>query len=115
MITSEVHTEVSTPTLVADLKNYRITSRKADTHVRMLNGETLVIGGLIGDEETKVMQRIPLLSSLPILGQLFKNTTTRKTKTEVLMFLTPYVTEAGESPAIHKIEEKEDKTSTHKK
>ena len=47
MITSAVHTEVSTPTLVSEIKNYKITSRTADTYVRMRNGETLIIGGLI--------------------------------------------------------------------
>ena len=46
-ITSAVHTEVSTPTLISELKNYRINSRTTDTNVRMRNGETLVIGGLI--------------------------------------------------------------------
>ena len=102
MVTAEVHTEVSTPTLVSDLKNYRITSRQADTNVRMKNGETLIIGGLIGEEETKSVQRIPLLSKLPLLGNLFKNTSKRKTNTEVLMFLTPYITEPGQSPAIVK-------------
>lgn len=102
MITAEVHTEVSTPTLVADLKNYRITSRKADTHVRMKSGETLVLGGLIGEEESRTLQRIPLLSKIPVFGHLFKNSSKRKTKTEVLIFLTPYITNAAESPVIVK-------------
>lgn len=100
MITAEVHTEVSTPTLVSDLKNYRITSRKIDTHVRMQSGETLIIGGLIGEEESKNVQKIPLLSKIPLLGNLFKNSSKRKSKSEVLIFLTPYITEAGKSPAI---------------
>jgi type II secretory pathway component GspD/PulD (secretin) len=100
-ITAVVHTEVSTPTLVSELKNYRITSRTADTNVRMRNGETLVIGGLIDEEEQKNIQRVPFLSNIPILGELFKNRTTTKSKTEVMMILTPYVTNAGESPAIY--------------
>ncbi len=100
-ITATVHTEVSTPTLVAEIKQYRIASRTADTNVRMRNGETLVIGGLINEEEQKTIQAIPLLSKLPILGELFKNRSTSKRKTEVMMILTPYVTNAGESPAIY--------------
>ena len=100
-ITAVVHTEVSTPTLVSELKNYKITSRTADTNVRLRNGETLVIGGLIDEEEQKTIQRVPFLSNIPILGELFKNRTNTKTKTEVMMILTPYVTEAGESPAIY--------------
>ena len=101
MITSVVHTEVSTPTLIGELKNYKITSRTADTTVRMRNGETLVIGGLINEEEQKRLQKVPFLSNIPLLGELFKNRTTSKTKTEVLMILTPHLTDAGESPAIY--------------
>lgn len=100
-ITASVHTEVSTPTLVSEIRNYKITSRTADTNVRMRSGETLVIGGLINEEEQKSIQKIPLLSNIPLLGELFKNRTTRKVKTEVLMILTPYITEAGTSPAIY--------------
>ncbi len=101
LITSVVHTEVSTPTLVSEVKNYKITSRTADTTVRMRNGETLVIGGLINEEEQKRLQKVPFLSNIPLLGELFKNRTTSKTKTEVIMILTPHLTGAGESPAIY--------------
>ena len=101
MVTASVHTEVSTPSLVSEMKNYRITSRTADTNVRMLSGETLVIGGLINEEEMKSLQKVPLLSNIPIFGELFKNRSKRKAKTEVIMFLTPHITEAGKSPAIY--------------
>lgn len=100
MVTATVHTEVSTPTLVSEMKNYRITSRTADTNVRMLSGETLVIGGLINEEEQRSIQKVPLLSNIPLFGELFKNRTRRKAKTEVIMLLTPHITEAGKSPAI---------------
>ena len=100
-ITSTVHTEVSMPTLISELKNYRINSRSADTSVRMRNGETLVIGGLISEEEQKQLQQIPFLSKIPLLGVLFKNHYTSKSKTEVIMLLTPHLSEAGKSPAIY--------------
>lgn len=101
MITSIVHTEVSTPMLISEMKNYKITSRTADTTVRMRDGETLIIGGLINEEEQKRLQKVPFLSNIPLLGELFKNRTTTKTKTEVMMILTPHLTQAGESPAIY--------------
>lgn len=104
MVTATVHTEVSTPTLVSEMKNYRITSRTADTNVRMLSGETLIIGGLINEEEQKSIQQVPLLSKIPLFGELFKNRTKRKTKTEVIMLLTPHITDAGKSPAIYSTE-----------
>ena len=100
-ITSAVHTEVSTPALISELKNYRINSRTADTNVRMRNGETLVIGGLISEEEQKQLQQIPFLSKIPLLGFLFKNHFRSKSKTEVIMLLTPYLSDAGTSPAIY--------------
>lgn len=100
-ITSSVHTEVSTPTLISELKNYRINSRTADTNVRMRNGETLIIGGLISEEEQKQLHQIPFLSKIPLLGALFKNHYSSKSKTEVIMLLTPHLSEAGKSPAIY--------------
>ena len=100
-ITSTVHTEVSTPTLISELKNYRINSRTADTNVRMRNGETLVIGGLISEEEQKQLQQIPFLSKIPLLGALFRNHYNSKSKTEVIMLLTPHLSEPGKSPAIY--------------
>ena len=90
-ITSKVHVEVSTPTLIPELKNYRITTRSVDTYVRMKDGETLTIGGLINSEETETLTKIPFLSNLPILGNLFKNATKNKTKTEVMIFLKPKI------------------------
>lgn len=102
MVTATVHTEVSTPTLVSEIKNYKITSRTADTCVRMKNGETLVIGGLLGEEEQRSWQKVPLLGDLPLLGGLFRSRRFAKNRTEVLLLLTPHVTEAGASPAIYR-------------
>ena len=90
-VNAVVHTEVSTPTLVSELKNYKISTRQANTNVRLKNGETLIIGGLIGEEEIKNISKIPLLGDLPILGNLFKHTAMRKSKTEVIIFLTPHI------------------------
>lgn len=101
MVTASVHTEVSTPIMVSELNNYRITSRSVDTSVRMKSGETLVIGGLISEQEQRSLRRIPLLADIPLLGGLFKSSTRKSTRNELIMLLTPYVTEAGQSPAIY--------------
>lgn len=114
MVTASVHTEVSTPVLISELKNYRITSRTADTNVRMYSGETLVIGGLISEEQQRTMQKVPFLSKIPLLGELFKNRSRSHSKTEVLLLLTPHITEAGSSPAIYNEElMKEEKKTTN--
>lgn len=90
-ITAAVHTEVATASLVSEMNNYKITSRTAETNVRLADQETLVIGGLINEEEQKNMQRVPLLSKLPLVGFLFRSHTSRKSKVEVIMLLTPKI------------------------
>jgi len=87
-ITAKVHTEVSTPSLVTDIKNYRITTREVESMVCMKDGETMVIGGLIGSEESKTNNKIPFLSELPLIGTLFKSVHNSKVETEVIIFLT---------------------------
>lgn len=83
-----VHTEVSSPLFVPDLKAYKFTKRSADTEVRIKDGETLIIGGLIGKEEMKSLKRIPFLSDLPVLGGLFKNREDSGNESELVIFLT---------------------------
>ena len=87
--------------LISELKNYRITSRTADTHVRMYSGQTLVIGGLISEEEQNTLQKIPFLGDLPLLGKLFSNRTKKRSKVEVVLLLTPLISAPGASPAIY--------------
>ena len=87
-ITVKVHTEVSSPLYVAALSAYRFNKRSADTEVRLRDGETMVIGGLIGSEESKTLSKIPFLGDLPILGAFFRNVRTSKTDSEVMIFLT---------------------------
>ena len=87
-ITAKVRTEVSTPTLISEIRNYKITTREAETTVNMKDGETMVIAGLIGSEESKNINKVPFLSNIPILGALFKSVHNSKNETEVIIFLT---------------------------
>lgn len=87
-ITVDVHTEVSTPAYVEDLKAYRFQKRSADTLVRLKNGETMVIGGLISKDEMDNMSKVPFLSDIPILGNLFKYSQKGNRTTELMIFLT---------------------------
>ena len=111
MVTARVHTEVSTPVLISELKNYRITSRTADTHVRMYSGQTLVIGGLINEEEQNTLQKVPFFGDLPLLGHIFRNRTKKNSRVEVILLLTPHITAPGVSPAI---QDNAEKTSLYK-
>ena len=88
IITVKVHTEVSSPLYVEDMKAYRFQKRSADTTVRLKDGETMVIGGLIGKDEAKQMSKVPFLGDIPILGNLFKHIQNSKTDSEIMIFLT---------------------------
>ena len=90
-ITAAVYTEVSTPEFVTDLKAYRFQKRSADTTVRLQDGETMVIGGLIGSEESRSMSKIPFLGDIPILGAFFKHVQHNHTESEVMIFLQAHV------------------------
>jgi general secretion pathway protein D len=65
--------------------------RTAKTTVVVKDQETVVLGGLIQDRSIKDVKKVPFLGSLPVLGWLFRNETTRRTKTNLLLFLTPYI------------------------
>ncbi|MFH2011039.1 MAG: type II secretion system secretin GspD [bacterium] len=67
------------------------TKRKVKTVVVVKDQQTVVIGGLITEKVKESVQKVPLLGDLPILGYLFKNTTRTIEKTNLLLFLTPYV------------------------
>jgi general secretion pathway protein D len=65
--------------------------RTAKTTVVAKDQETVVLGGLIQDRTVKSVQKVPVLGSIPILGFLFRSEQVRKTKTNLLLFLTPYI------------------------
>lgn len=90
-ITAEVHTEVSTPLFVTDIKAYRFQKRSADTTVRLRDGETMVIGGLIGSEESRTLSKIPLLGDIPVLGSFFRSLKKSRTESEIMVFLTAHI------------------------
>ena len=62
------------------------------TKVVVANGQTLVIGGLIKSKITDDVKQVPLLGSIPWLGNLFKRTEKVKTRSEIVVLLTPYIT-----------------------
>jgi type IV pilus assembly protein PilQ len=68
-----------------------ISTRKASTKVKVRNGETIVIGGLIRDSLIKNEQKVPILGDIPLLGLLFKSTKSTKVKTELIIFITPVI------------------------
>jgi len=70
-----------------------VTSRReAKTQIRVRDGEVAVVGGLVQDQYTKTVSKVPVLGSIPILGPLlFTKTSVRATKSDLLIFIIPHV------------------------
>jgi general secretion pathway protein D len=73
----------SNPPIIAD--------RSANSRVAIRDGQTIVIGGLMQDEKTLTVSKVPLIGDIPLIGWAFSRTQISKTKTELLIFLTPHV------------------------
>jgi general secretion pathway protein D len=73
--------------------------RTISTKVLVADGEVIVLGGLIEEDQLQSEDRIPLLGSIPWLGQLFKVRTSQKTKTNLMVFIRPTVLLDGQQVA----------------
>jgi general secretion pathway protein D len=88
----EIEEEISNPGApMGALGAVPIQERTAQTTVIVDDQQTVVIGGLIRDSLTKQRTKIPVLGDLPVLGFLFRQTSTTKQKSNLLLILTPYV------------------------
>ncbi len=70
---------------------YQIGTRNAQTVVRLRDGETQVLGGLISSEDRNTASKIPGLGHLPVVGQLFGNNSGTNNKTEIILSITPHI------------------------
>ena len=91
-ITMDVHPEVSDLASQATVQGgIIINTTMADTRVMVNDGETAVIGGLIRSNESTLKRGIPVLMDIPLLGNLFRSSSTTKQKRELLIFVTPKI------------------------
>ncbi len=67
------------------------TKRSAKTVVVVKDQQTVAIGGLMRDNQSVSVSKVPILGDIPIIGWLFKSKETKTTKTNLLLFLTPYI------------------------
>jgi general secretion pathway protein D len=94
LITLDVQAEVSDPGPVANSGDAPpINTRSVQTIVSVQSGQTLVMGGLIGETTGNTSKGLPLLSRIPILGGLFGEQSLTKNRTELVMFITPRLVE----------------------
>lgn len=98
LVEMDVAPEISTITgqtvqISAGVEAPVFAKRSAETRVVVQDGKTVVIGGLMEDNETETIRKVPILGDIPLIGVLFRRTITDKSKTELLIFLTPHVIE----------------------
>src|SRR5690606_5829536 len=70
---------------------YRLGSRNATTTLRLRDGETQVLAGLIQDEDRRTANKVPGLGEVPLLGRLFSSNTDNSSKNEIVLLITPRV------------------------
>ena len=72
-------------------RGVHIIKRNIQTKMVLNDGETAVLGGLLTDKETQLENKVPILGDIPVLGWLFKGTTVKKEKRNLLVFITPTI------------------------
>lgn len=65
--------------------------RETETEVLVKDGDTLVIGGLLKEDEITKISKVPFLGDIPLIGFLFKDKYTQKTKKDLIIFITPHI------------------------
>jgi type IV pilus assembly protein PilQ len=97
-ILMQLHTERSALQILAQTDlGFNFQKQKADNQLLVNDGETAVIGGLTVTEVNKTRSGIPLLSGLPIVGKLFSNTTESERRRDLIILVTPRITDDGSS------------------
>lgn len=94
VVSLEIEQEVSRvveSTRVEASGNPTIQVRKIQSRVNIVSGQTVVLGGLIQDSDSRSRNKVPVLGDVPVLGQLFRSTDDQGQRTELLVFLTPKI------------------------
>jgi general secretion pathway protein D len=105
----KVNLDVST--IVKEVQNtmsgtlaYQIGTRNASTLLQLKDGETQILAGLITDNDTSTSDKVPLLGQIPLLGHLFSNDNAQKTKTEIILSITPHIVGSKKIPDAREME-----------
>jgi hypothetical protein len=99
LVTTKVEPEISAVREILQNQVPRLTSRKASTTVTVRSGESIVLAGLISSEERRTTVKVPILGDIPILGALFRVSTTSRTDNEVIFVVTPQILPGPGAPA----------------
>ncbi len=90
-ITAEINPEISNSANTNSEGYPNVSNRSVTTTVRIDDGKTLVLGGLIKTEESTAHSQVPILGNIPILGYLFKSTRKITNETNLVIYITPHI------------------------
>jgi len=94
-ITTELETDYSQVT--GSIANFPvITTRKAQSTLRVSDGETIVIAGLFSDVDRSTLTKVPFLGDIPFIGEVFKNRARDRSRDEVVFLITPHLVRDGD-------------------
>ncbi len=102
-VTPEITALVGYDSLTTDVKAPHFTTRSAKTQVRIKDGQTIVIGGLIKEDTVDTRTQIPVLGDIPLVGKMFKHKEKTVQKTDLLFFMTVNVVSDTKVPTGHKL------------
>jgi type II secretory pathway component GspD/PulD (secretin) len=106
-ITMNIRPEVSSPRTGTATNALAIDTTEANTVMTVKDGNTVVMGGLIKDEKSKYVKKIPILGDIPLIKYAFRNTYDATVKKEIIIFITPKIIspekmEMGLTPQVQK-------------
>ena len=100
-VTMEISPKVSTITGWTENKNVsapQIATREVSTNIRCKSGDTIIIGGLIKQDDIQSLSKVPILGDLPLLGKLFQYKQHQKNETELVVMITPVIEGFEDNP-----------------
>ncbi len=107
-ITAEITPNVSNSDKTNNDGYPNVSTRSITTTVRLNDGQTLALGGLIKNQESEYSYKVPFLGSIPIIGALFRQSGKMRQKSNLVVFITPHIINENESVVLEKELEKYD-------
>lgn len=107
-ITAEITPNVSNSDKTNEDGYPNVSTRSITTTVRLNDGQTLALGGLIKNQESEYSYKVPFLGSIPIIGALFRQSGKMRQKSNLVVFITPHIITENESLVLEKELEKYD-------
>lgn len=90
-VTLAIKQIVSSVASTIDARDFVLNKRELETSVTVGDGQILALGGLLEDSEHRSVQKIPLLGDVPVVGNLFRSTSRKREKTNLMIFIRPTV------------------------